>query len=188
IDSYAEVVLTQEGSAAGGLVGDNSNAGTIQTSFAMGDVNSGLDTPAGGLVGELDGGAVTDSYATGDITVSAPYYVGGLIGTEDRGGLFPPTAKNNYSTGVVPPPKLHKASGGSIGYNFGKKENTNLYWDTMTSGTELGVGRGDSGGVTGLTTAQLQSGLPAGFDPKIWAENPNINNGFPYLIHNPPPK
>jgi hypothetical protein len=29
-------------------------------------------------------------------------------------------------------------------------------------------------------------GLPTGFDPKIWAENPNINNGLAYLINNPP--
>jgi hypothetical protein len=28
--------------------------------------------------------------------------------------------------------------------------------------------------------------LPEGFDPTIWAENPSINNGFPYLIANPP--
>ena len=41
-------------------------------------------------------------------------------------------------------------------------------------------------GITGLTTAQLQSGLPAGFDPSIWAESPNINGGLPYLITNPP--
>jgi hypothetical protein len=50
------------------------------------------------------------------------------------------------------------------------------------------VGDGNVAGITGLTTAQFQSGLPTGFDPKIWAENPNINNGLPYLINNPPPK
>jgi hypothetical protein len=41
-------------------------------------------------------------------------------------------------------------------------------------------------GITGQTTAQLQAGLPAGFDPSIWAEDPGINNGLPYLIANPP--
>ena len=30
-------------------------------------------------------------------------------------------------------------------------------------------------------------GLPAGFDPAIWAQSKSINNGFPYLIANPPP-
>jgi hypothetical protein len=32
----------------------------------------------------------------------------------------------------------------------------------------------------------IHSGLPSGFDPTIWDENPKINNGFPYLIANPP--
>jgi hypothetical protein len=29
--------------------------------------------------------------------------------------------------------------------------------------------------------------LPPGFDPKIWAQSSNINNGYPYLLANPPP-
>jgi hypothetical protein len=37
-----------------------------------------------------------------------------------------------------------------------------------------------------MRTEQLQSGLPSGFDPSIWAEKPGINNGYPYLIANPP--
>jgi hypothetical protein len=44
----------------------------------------------------------------------------------------------------------------------------------------------DDPGIKGKTTQQLQSGLPKGFDPKIWAENPKINGGLPYLIANPP--
>jgi hypothetical protein len=35
---------------------------------------------------------------------------------------------------------------------------------------------------------QLRSGLPSGFDPAIWNEQSGINNGFPYLIANPPQK
>ena len=45
---------------------------------------------------------------------------------------------------------------------------------------------GNVSGITGLTTVQFQSGLPAGFDPAVWAQSPGINNGFPYLIANPP--
>jgi hypothetical protein len=37
-----------------------------------------------------------------------------------------------------------------------------------------------------LTTEQLQSGLPAGFDPTIWGENAGINGGLPYLLNNSP--
>ena len=38
-------------------------------------------------------------------------------------------------------------------------------------------------------SSMVNQGLTSdGFDPNIWAENPKINNGFPYLIANPPPK
>jgi len=37
-----------------------------------------------------------------------------------------------------------------------------------------------------LTDAQLKAQLPDGFDPKIWGQSPTINNGYPYLLANPP--
>ena len=42
--------------------------------------------------------------------------------------------------------------------------------------------------LTGLTDAQLKSGLPAGFDPAVWGQSAGINNGYPYLLSNPPPQ
>jgi len=69
---------------------------------------------------------------------------------------------------------------------------TNDYWDLETSGiTDPSQGAGNVSndpGITGLTDAQLKSGLPAGFDLTIWAQSPDINNGYPYLLANPPPK
>jgi hypothetical protein len=43
-------------------------------------------------------------------------------------------------------------------------------------------------GITGLTDVQLKSGLPRGFGRFFWKEKASINNGYPYLIDNPPPK
>jgi len=61
------------------------------------------------------------------------------------------------------------------------------YWDTETSGQNQGAGNVvNEPGLTGLTTAQFQSGLPAGFDANVWGENAKINGGVPYLIANPP--
>jgi hypothetical protein len=40
--------------------------------------------------------------------------------------------------------------------------------------------------ITGLTTAQFQAGLPTGFDPTTWGEDPSINGGLPYLLALPP--
>ena len=44
-----------------------------------------------------------------------------------------------------------------------------------------------SGGGTGLTKQQLVSTLLASPFGGPWADNPTINNGYPYLLDNPPP-
>jgi hypothetical protein len=46
----------------------------------------------------------------------------------------------------------------------------------------------DDPGITGLSDAQLKSGLPIGFDKKVWKEKATLGNGYPTLIDNPPPK
>jgi hypothetical protein len=69
---------------------------------------------------------------------------------------------------------------------------TDGYWDTSTSGiANLSQGAGNGSnypGISGLTTSQFQSGLPAGFSGTIWTQKSTINGGLPYLIANPPPQ
>jgi hypothetical protein len=190
-NSYAAVAVTCTGSGGtcGGLVGFET--GTIETSFATGPVVlCGGECVMGGFVGATDGATISDSYATGEVNpeVSAnySYIIGGFIGFQ-----YMPSnhVVRSYSTGAVSAAiGRRQYAGGFIGGRADGNTDLHAYWDTTTSGTAVGVGGGSSKGIEGLTTEQFQSGLPAGFDPKIWAENPNINNGFPYLIHNPPPK
>ncbi len=63
--------------------------------------------------------------------------------------------------------------------------------DLDTSGvSNPGQGAGQPAndpGITGLSDAALKSGLPSGFDPSVWGQSPGINNGYPYLLANPPP-
>ncbi len=188
--SSASGPVTGHGSMAGGLVGWNAYNGLISQCFAVGNVRGNdRGTASGGLVGvnvDFDHGinattTVTNSYATGKVV--GGQYVGGLSGSNNRGdGSEPAIVEYSYSTGGV-------SDGANIGGLLGSAASTMTddYWDTKTSGTKHGVEGGNVQGVTGLTTAQLQSGLPSGFDPNIWAENPSINNGLPYLIANPPP-
>lgn len=165
---------------AGGLVGYNQ--GTIASNFATGSVAIGTRSgiaQCGGLVGEQEGsGAITNSYATASVTCFESY-VGGFIGQNYSG-----TISTSYSTGRVRAGRNPAYMGGFVGVNPGGL--TDCYWDTTTSGTDKGAGSGTNQGITGLTTKKLQSGLPSGFDPKIWTENAKINNGLPYLIGNPP--
>jgi len=123
---------------------------------------------------------INNSYATGAVTGGANSEVGGFIGENDS------TIENSYSTGAV------TSGTGSFVGGFdgagGEFTFTDCYWDTTTSGTDQGTGGGNIDGITGLTTEQLQSGLPSGFDPAVWNEQSGVNTGFPYLIAIPPKK
>jgi hypothetical protein len=173
-NSYSTASVTGGSkSYAGGLVG--AGGGTIMQSYATGNVKGKI---AGGLVGAFDLGSVSNCYATGAVTGRTRAYVGGLVGEANSQA----TISTSYATGAILGAK-NRFAGGVLGSNDGQTDA--LYWDTTTSGTDQGVGSG-SGDTTGLTTAQFQSGLPAGFDPSVWSEKPNINGGFPYLLANPP--
>jgi len=187
IDSSYATGAVSKGPLSGGLVGANS--APITNSFATGDV-SGFDG-AGGLVGGTGGteeSIVSNSYSTGAVSVKlGGGAAGGLIGVN---GVMS-TVGYSYSTGTVAG-GMGSLVGGLIGIDDAQPGSiTDTYWDTDTSGiTNLSQGAGNVAndpGITGLTTVQFQSGLPAGFDPTVWAEKPNINDGFPYLLANKPP-
>jgi hypothetical protein len=157
------------------LVGANS--GVVDQSFSSVTMSGGNSSFLGGLTGD-DEHRTSNSYATGAVTGGQTPEVGGLDGWATA------IIRMSYSTGQV-----GGGTGGAVGGLIGGDEDSRLVeciWDTTTSGTDEGTGNGNVKGLTGLTTQQLQSGLPSGFDPRIWAENPKVNNGFPYLINNPP--
>ncbi|MBV8799679.1 MAG: hypothetical protein JO208_07715, partial [Alphaproteobacteria bacterium] len=154
------------GATDGGLVGWN--IGSIEQSFACGNVAGG-----GGLVAvQSDGGIISNSYASGHIISG----FGGLIGSGNV------TVTSSYSRGAVDTVTNAGGFAGVVNSNAVQ----NAYWDIDTSGQSQGCGSGDCTGIKGLSDAQLKSGLPKGFDPKIWGSDPTINNGYPYLRNNPP--
>jgi len=187
-DTHSTVTIVTGASVGnvnvGGLVGVN--LGEIDEAFARGNLNSGDGSGSvGGLVGLQQGGSVYQSYADGSVTVGRGMKIGGLVGWNayDSGGGS--GVGQSYSIGAV-----SGGSGSIVGGLLGENEGnvSYSYFDTTTSGTSVGVALGNASGVTGLTTQQLQSGLPAGFEQGVWAEKSNINNGLPYLVYNPPPK
>jgi hypothetical protein len=206
VDSHSSVDI-QNASVGGGLVGYGY---MVINCYATGNVSGGA---VGGLVGELEG-EVSGSFATG--AVSGCCGVGGLVGFSERGD--PDTyIVNSYSTGPVSDnsgsaggligSKIaylqqvyslgavtgSQAGGGLVGYentNYGT--NTSAYWDMDTSGISnpsQGAGSvANDAGITGLTDTQLKAKLPTGFDTAIWGRKKSINNGYPYLLANPPPQ
>lgn len=167
-------------SGSGGLVG--SNVGSIEKSYSTGAVTGGGTHGYGGLVGE-NYATIENAYATGSVTGKGQAAVGGLVGVNFG------TIEKTYSTGAV------TADRGSLGGLIGIDQSTaghisSSYWDLETSGVgdpSEGAGNvANDPGITGLSTAQFQSGLPAGFDPSVWNEDGVTNGGYPYLIANPP--
>jgi hypothetical protein len=156
----------------GGLAGIN--MGFIEISFATGA--TGGDEP-GGLVG-VNYGTITNAYSTGSISATAGS-AGGFIGY-----AFDGSAMTAYSVGRV---QYGSPAGGFIGQN-GEITAESCYWDKTSNKKLRGVGEGSQVGIARLTRQQFRSGLPNGFDPSIWAQDKKINNGFPYLIANPPAK
>jgi filamentous hemagglutinin family protein len=137
--SYATGAVTAGGHYVGGLVGVN--GGTVQQSYATGAVTGYYYV--GGLVGANEG-TVQQSYATGAVT--GYYYVGGLVGVNSV------TVQQSYATGAVTGSSY---VGGLVGWNYGQV--TTSYWDTVTSGTNVGIGGGTTTGATGLTTANART-------------------------------
>lgn len=160
------------GGLIGGLGGEGAAtlATTLTQSYANGAVTG--SGRAGGLVGLVSNNStITDTYATG-LTRGAT--AGGLIGEINSvpGGTTaaPVIVGTSYSTGLV---AGTTAAGGLVGTVTGTLQTVaTSYWDTQTSGLAT------SAAGTGLTTAQLQGTLPAGFVPGTWGTQANA---YPYL-------
>jgi hypothetical protein len=71
------------------------------------------------------------------------------------------------------------------------QNNDSAHWDLDTSNvSNPSQGAGNipfDRGIKGLSDGALRR-LPKDFDKSVWAVDPKINNGYPYLIANPPPE
>jgi hypothetical protein len=134
--------------------------------------------------------SISNSYAFGDVNGNS--YVGGLVGTNYSAS---PLIDNSYAAGAV---NGYRVIGGLVGDNFALL--THSYSSgvvTSTGGDYIGNFLGgsnteitdDSGHLeVPLTNVETLNILNSGLDGgPIFALNPAINNGFPYLLSNPPP-
>ena len=139
---------------AGGLVGYNGLAGTVQASFAEVAVSvrhSSASAIVGGLAGQ-SGGSIQASYAAGAVSGHGNTRftkVGGLAG--NNGG----TITASYARGKVTATGSGAAAGGLVGGNLRNGRVVASYWDTTASGQT-----GSAGG-TGQTSRALQG--PKGY-------------------------
>ncbi len=173
---------------AGGFIGYD--LGNVSQSFATGHVSGGTGSYVGGFDGY--GYGADNNYATGSAQCAGSCFVGGLAGgtaSLDAGNSKSAGSVSSYSTVAV-----GGGSGAVIGGLIGGVPKNiggiGGYWDLDTSGvSDPSQGMGNVvnfPGIAGLSDAALKAGLPANFDPAIWGQKRKINDGYPYLIANPP--
>ncbi|MBV8977575.1 MAG: hypothetical protein JO261_15030 [Alphaproteobacteria bacterium] len=170
--------------SAGGIVG-HALVTTIDSCFSTGHVRARHN--AGGIAGYADNTSITNSYATGTVLATYPSATsGGLVGYFHFGTI------NTSWSGAGVTDRASTLLGGVVGDVDGNGTAASDYWDLDTSGiSDPSKGAGNVAnfpGLAGLSDTQLKSGLPSGFDSAIWGQNPSINNGYPYLLANPPPQ
>ena len=148
-ESYASGTVAG-GGYAGGLTGGNYDRGIIRASYAIVPV-SGNRENVGGLCGQ-NSGTITGSYSSGSVLGTT--YVGGFVGRNSSNYIV----GSSYSTGKVS--GIDKV-GGFFGERSGSGQIIGALWDNKTAGLEKGVGEGNSAGIEGRTTAELQA--PTGY-------------------------
>ena len=187
----------------GGVCGSNKN-GTITDCYNSGSADGKNAIGVGGVCGENKGGTVSNCYNTG--AVSEGNLVGGICGDNSRGSDGISTVKNSYNTGSV---NGNEGVGGVCGlsdgsiitncYNIGEVSGnsnvggicgnnngtvTNCYYNKNVC-TAGGINGEDvEGSATGLTSDELCSGLPNGFDSSVWTAgsiDPSIDSKNPRL-------
>jgi hypothetical protein len=194
--SYATGDITASaagsGSAiAGGLIGySGSSSLSVENSYATGNVTataSGSGSAyAGGLIGS---GSVTikNSYARGDVTAitgssaSSSAFAGGLIGNI---GVI---VENSYATGdVIAVARVGYAYAGDLSGLFSTGSGAHVTSCYRLSGQTV-IGDPVNYVSTSLTSEKMQNQQSfVGWDfETIWAINPNINDGYPYLRGTP---
>lgn len=167
-------------SSAGGVAG--CGVALVDRVMSRADVSGNV---AGGIIGRITStpsraSQIDNSFATGTVTAvhgQRKPIAGGLVGWLDG------RADSSYATGPV---RGRGLIGGFVGKENGGLQND--YWDTTTSGVQKGCGKStfQCSGVTGMTTQELQAGLPAGFQIGVWSEDAAVNDGLPYIYELPP--
>ncbi|GAB5465212.1 MAG: hypothetical protein Kapaf2KO_06480 [Candidatus Kapaibacteriales bacterium] len=164
--------IISNGGCVGGLIGKSNSV--VEECYSEVYIEKNKDA-TGGLIGCTDPKSITQNCFTKS-SVSASRDVGGLIGFS-RGKIV-----NTYSISTLREPNGSNHFGGLIGRIFnnnGKSSNVveNSYWDSEAIQWSV------SDGGTPRTTAQMKTRSNYedwDFDI-IWAIDPNLNDGYPYL-------
>ncbi|TAL30358.1 MAG: DUF4959 domain-containing protein [Spirochaetes bacterium] len=187
----------------------HSNVVKCSVKASVSNTSATLAYYLGGITGRAEiQWSVFYCYVEGDISATRGYYVGGIAGSSNSpfencyskaniksiangGGITGGTT--NYTRYCYATGDITRTSGTSanIGGLLGSVNNSDRIIASYYSGTLLdaatGLGLTDNALGTRKTPAEMKEWTTySGWDPAIWAVDPDVNNGFPYLINNPP--
>lgn len=206
-DSTSAATVTGA-TAVGGAVGRLQQTDSLAYNLVNTGTVNGTVAHIGGVAG-LNNGTLRHAYSTGNIVAPLAVNVGNALGYNyadavahhifgwgdiSCAGACGGNIGRNHPTGAVldqmyslSPISGGSTVGGEVGVCFNLAGISSLYWNTDTSGYATGCGSNASPGaaITGKTSAQFLSGLPAGFDGD-WLQNANAG-GYPYLTGLPVP-
>ncbi len=172
---------------AGGIAGDLSNYAQIKGSYAYGTVKGFDRATIGGLVGKAHRIELENDYAIVEVDSGKGSIMGGLIGSPRE--HYGPSVRRSYAVTSFQA-SLPRYVGGLYGgpiVRHGGFYSVDTYWDETVSQQSNASGNGVTvGNAQPLTTTQLQSALPDGFDKEVWRSDSKVNGGYPYLRANPP--
>lgn len=163
----------------GGLVA--SNSGLIDRCFSSVSIipldSSSVNSGVGGLVGHATPTSrILNSYSKAEEIIGY-FYVGGCVGSTTRydSSDASPNITNCYSASPI---TGNWRVGGILGHDMsGENRVFSCYYDSVTSG------QSDTDKGTPKTTAEMkQQSTYEGWDfDTVWAIDPAINDGYPYL-------
>ncbi len=168
------------------------NKGTIANSFATGFMRGNHEI--GGLV-SINEGLIEYSYARMELELDGGRSgSGGLVGVNRAGGVI----YDSYAAAAIRDADgeaLHADVGGLVGTTRSGSTVERSFSDRDLEGPDVAIGDPRGGAtisnVEALSTGQaksqthLSSELQFDFDA-VWAIDPDINDGYPYLRNNPP--
>ena len=175
------------GGIAGSLIGTQA---TIQYCYNTGNISSTSTSTSyvylGGIAGQVGFATIIGCYNTGTLEgciSDGDAYIGGIMG-----GGIDVYLNYSYNVGTLSGTPTYK--GGLVGYcNTSEIFTTNSYWLEGCGATEDYNGSGTTDGLK--TAADLQGTDVLGYlndGGKVWMKDTGVNNGYPILIKNPPPK
>ena len=182
-NSYSTATVSGGGSAfAGGLVGGFYDGGTIESSYASGNITVGGNTEggtlsgavAGGLVGVINNNSGTGNNGTGSVDVVTNDRATGIstAGSGSAGGLIgaaggPVTIKLSYATGAVavgPGVSISALGfgGGLVGFNYPVNSVADTIDQSFATGAVTGAPFTFVGGLVGYTSSAITNSYSTG--------------------------